>query len=87
MEPSGQGHKVNLISGEERTSFPTCPSLPEQTFVQFYNALTESINPQFKFFGRQLKAEHLEEKEKFKSISITPYNILLARSREVSSRL
>ena len=87
MEPFDQGHKVNPISGEEGTSLPTSSSLPEQNFVQFLNALTESPNPQFRFLGHQAKAEHLEEKEKFKSIPITPYNILLARSFEVSSRL
>ena len=87
MEPFGQGCTVNPIAGGEWTCFPTSPSETEQNFVQFLDALTESPNPQFRFLECQAKVEYLEEKEKLKSIHITPYNILLTRSREVSSRL
>ena len=87
MEPSNQDHKVNPASGEGGTSLPISSSLPEHTFVQFLNTLTESPNPQFRSLGSQAKAEYLEENEKFKSIPITPNNILLVRSCEVSFRL
>ena len=87
MEPSGQGHIVNPIAGGEGTFFLPSPSQTERNFVQFLDALTESPNPQFRFPCRQAKIEYLEEKEKLKSIPITPFNTLLTRSHEVSSRL
>ena len=87
MEPSGQGRTVNLITGGEGTSFPTSSSQSEWAFVQFLDNLTESPNPQFRFLGHQAKGDYLEEREKIESIPITPYNILLTRSREVSSKL
>ena len=87
MEPSDQGHKFNPVSREGETSLPTSSSQSERAFVQFLDTLTESPNPQFRFLGRQAMGEYLEEREKLKSIPITPYDIFLTRSREVSSRL
>ena len=55
--------------------------------MQFLDTLTGSPNPQFRILGRQARRDYLEEREKLASIPITPYDILLNKSHEVSARL
>ena len=87
MESSGQDRLINPIVGGERISLPISSSQYERFYAQFLETLTGSPNPRTRALGRQARKEYLEEKEKFAAIPITPYEILLNKSHEVSARL
>ena len=87
MESSGQDRSVNPIVGGEGIFLPISSSQSERPYVQFLETLTGSPNPRTRALGRQARKEYLEEKEKLAAIPITPYDILLNKSREVSARL
>ena len=87
MESSGQGRTINPTVRGEGSFLPASSSPFERTFVQFLDSLTGSPNPQTRILGCQARKEYLEEKERFQSIPITPYEILQNKSREVSARL
>ena len=87
MEFSSQDRLINPIVGGERISLPISSSQSERFYAQFLETLTGSPNPRTRALGRQARKEYLEEKEKFAAIPITPYEILLNKSHEVSARL
>ena len=86
MEPSSSKLTPNLTS-RVATSQLNYPSQAEHNFIDYVNLLLGSPSPRNQSLGQEAWKNYLEKKEHLESISITPLNTLILKSREVTTLL